>query len=33
MLAMSSFMSLTIGESDKPNLDALVAELEALRAG
>jgi hypothetical protein len=33
MLAMSSFMSLTIGESDKANLDALVAELEVLRAG
>ena len=31
MLAMSSFMALTIGEAQRPALDALVAELEAQR--
>ena len=30
LLAMASFMSLTIGESEKPNIDALVAELGRL---
>jgi hypothetical protein len=33
LLAMSSFMSLTVGEADKPQLDALVAALEARAAG
>lgn len=32
MLAMASFMSLTIGEADRPQLEALVAALEAARS-
>jgi hypothetical protein len=33
LLAMASFMSLTVAESQKPNLDALVAELERNTTG
>lgn len=32
LLAMSSFMSLSVAEADKPRLDELVAALEATRA-
>jgi len=33
LLACSTIFSLTIGESEKPELEALVAELERLSAG